>query len=73
MTFFFKGWMEYFVSNFEDVPRSEEDMQSSGKVTIKQKQQNQYLSLSESVTACVAHPLNATIVAGTKVLHISVS
>ncbi|KAL8489794.1 hypothetical protein ACS0TY_025118 [Phlomoides rotata] len=48
------------------VDYNEEDIQSSGKVTIQQKQQNRYVSLSESVTACVAHPLNATIVAGTK-------
>ncbi|GER41118.1 transducin/WD40 repeat-like superfamily protein [Striga asiatica] len=31
-----------------------------------QQEKNRFLPLSESVTACVAHPLNGTIVAGTK-------
>lgn len=31
-----------------------------------QHKQNRFLSLSEGVTACAAHPLNGTIVAGTK-------
>ncbi|KAI3461076.1 hypothetical protein Pfo_017739 [Paulownia fortunei] len=42
-----------------------EDMQSTDKATSPHKQ-NRYLSLSESVTTCAAHPLNGTIVAGTK-------
>ncbi|KAJ0084775.1 hypothetical protein Patl1_29619 [Pistacia atlantica] len=33
----------------------------------KHKKQNRFIPLSEGVTACVAHPLNGTIVAGTKV------
>lgn len=32
-----------------------------------QRKQNRFLSLSEGVTACAAHPLNGTIVAGTEV------
>lgn len=41
-------------------------MHSGEKETISQKQ-NRYLPLSESVTACAAHPFTGTIVAGTKV------
>ncbi|KAL7126858.1 hypothetical protein ABFS83_14G214400 [Erythranthe nasuta] len=43
-----------------------EDIQSTDKTSSPRRQQNRFLSLSESVTACVAHPLNGTIVAGTK-------
>ncbi|XP_042016771.1 uncharacterized protein LOC121764810 isoform X2 [Salvia splendens] len=42
-----------------------EDMQSGEKASIRLKQ-NRHLPLSESVTACAAHPLDGTIVAGTK-------
>ncbi|XP_047965682.1 uncharacterized protein LOC125210142 isoform X2 [Salvia hispanica] len=42
-----------------------EDMQSGEKASIRPKQ-NRHLSLSESVTACATHPLDGTIVAGTK-------
>ncbi|KAK4408246.1 hypothetical protein Sango_0405600 [Sesamum angolense] len=42
-----------------------EDIHSTGEAT-SQHMQNRYLPLSESVTACVAHPLNGTIVAGTE-------
>ncbi|KAG8370903.1 hypothetical protein BUALT_Bualt13G0031800 [Buddleja alternifolia] len=44
---------------------SSEDIQSTNEAKIQQTQ-NRYLSLSESVTACAAHPMNGTIVAGTK-------
>ncbi|KAL0300151.1 UNVERIFIED_CONTAM: hypothetical protein Scaly_3056800 [Sesamum calycinum] len=44
---------------------SSEDIHSTGEAT-SQHMQNRYLPLSESVTACVAHPLNGTIVAGTE-------
>ncbi|KAL3850090.1 hypothetical protein ACJIZ3_011972 [Penstemon smallii] len=42
-----------------------EDIQSTDEATC-QHIQNRCLSVSEGVTACVAHPLNGTIVAGTK-------
>ncbi|KAK6138359.1 hypothetical protein DH2020_027943 [Rehmannia glutinosa] len=44
---------------------SGEDMKSTEEAT-RQHKQNRHLSLSETITACVAHPLNGTIVAGTK-------
>lgn len=33
----------------------------------KHKKQNRFIPLSEGVTACATHPLNGTIIAGTKV------
>lgn len=54
-----------WLANLEIVASSE-DMRSAEEATIRSKQ-NRYLSLSESVTACAAHPFNGTIVAGTKV------
>ncbi|XP_011090393.1 uncharacterized protein LOC105171080 isoform X1 [Sesamum indicum] len=47
------------------VDYNSEDIHSTGEAT-SQHMQNRYLPLSESVTACVAHPLNGTIVAGTE-------
>lgn len=44
-------------------------MQSGVNAAIRPKQ-NRHLPLSESVTACTAHPFDGTIVAGTKV-HMS--
>ncbi|CAA3033001.1 Hypothetical predicted protein [Olea europaea subsp. europaea] len=38
-----------------------------------QHKRNKLLSLSEGVTECAAHPLNGTIVAGTKVTPVSTS
>lgn len=38
--------------------------------TQRQNSKNRFLPLSESVTACASHPLNATIIAGTTVIHI---
>ncbi|GFP80016.1 hypothetical protein PHJA_000145000 [Phtheirospermum japonicum] len=43
-----------------------DDIKNTGE-SNSQPEKNRFLSLSESVTACVAHPLNGTIVAGTKV------
>ncbi|XP_057798023.1 uncharacterized protein LOC131014155 [Salvia miltiorrhiza] len=42
-----------------------EEVQSGAKATIRPRQ-NRHLPLSESVTACVSHPFDGTIVAGTK-------
>lgn len=47
---------------------SSDDKSNDG--TRGQHIQNRFLSLSEGITACASHPLNSTIVAGTKV-HIS--
>lgn len=44
-----------------------EDMQSSTEnQIIHQRKQNRFIPLSERVTACATHPLNGTIIAGTK-------
>ncbi|KAL2456524.1 Transducin/WD40 repeat-like superfamily protein [Forsythia ovata] len=48
--------------NGEDLMRSEEP--------ASQHKQNKFLSLSEGVTACAAHPQNGTVVAGTKMYGI---
>ncbi|XP_051120372.1 uncharacterized protein LOC127244092 [Andrographis paniculata] len=40
--------------------------EESANQATKQHKQNRFLPLSESVTACVAHPLNNTILAATK-------
>ena len=45
---------------------SSEDIESLSERT-KLKKENRFVPLSEGVTACVTHPLNNTIVAGTKV------
>ncbi|KAF3965561.1 hypothetical protein CMV_010266 [Castanea mollissima] len=51
-------------SSASHVEHSENIESSSG---IKhQKKQNRFVPLSEGVTACAAHPLNGTIIAGTK-------
>lgn len=42
-----------------------EDMQNSSGVK-NQRKQNMFVPLSEGVTACATHPLNGTIIAGTK-------
>ncbi|RVW85399.1 hypothetical protein CK203_038962 [Vitis vinifera] len=42
-----------------------EDMQSLSGVK-NQSKQNMFVPLSEGVTACATHPLNGTIIAGTK-------
>lgn len=34
------------------------------------KRQNRFIKLSEGVTSCAAHPLNGTIIAGTKVCFV---
>ncbi|KAL6502976.1 hypothetical protein OROHE_024144 [Orobanche hederae] len=44
---------------------SNEDIKNTEEST-SQHEKNRFLSLSESVTSCVSHPLNGTIVAGTK-------
>lgn len=36
-----------------------------------QDKQNRFVSLSEGVTACAVHPLNSTIIAGTKVCAVN--
>ena len=43
-----------------------ENIESSSGIN-HQKKQNRFVPLSEGVTACAAHPLNGTIIAGTKV------
>lgn len=45
---------------------SREDLQSLSKMNYQRKQ-NIFVPLSEGVTTCASHPLNGTIVAGTKV------
>ncbi|XP_050276300.1 uncharacterized protein LOC126718234 [Quercus robur] len=42
-----------------------ENIESSSGIN-HQKKQNRFVPLSEGVTACAAHPLNGTIIAGTK-------
>lgn len=41
-------------------------------VVNSQNKENRFLSLSEPVTACAVHPLNGTIMAGTKVCGLEV-
>lgn len=48
-----------------DLTRSE-DIQKPDDTTNRHTQ-NRLLKVREAVTACAAHPLNGTIVAGTKV------
>lgn len=52
----------FFLMSFS----SSEDTKSLSERN-KHKKQNRFIPLSEGVTACVAHPLNGTIIAGTKV------
>ncbi|KAF6158678.1 hypothetical protein GIB67_040192 [Kingdonia uniflora] len=49
--------LRYLLTHFRF---SSEEMQSS------QNMRNRFVPLSEGVTVCAAHPLNGTIIAGTK-------
>ncbi|XP_030458508.2 uncharacterized protein LOC115679095 isoform X1 [Syzygium oleosum] len=48
-----------------------EDMRKSSKVSSRTRR-NRYIPLSEGVTACAAHPVNGTIIAGTELASLLV-